>query len=283
MLPAVIGMNRIKDLRHWLRSVPGRVDVPRIVGPTKLLVISVVLGLAVGLVAVGFRSLIVWCNGLFFPHDPEQLFLIGRWWKHLVFLIPAVGGLATGIVMRWGRIEGKGVTGVPEVIEAVSLKGGRLNIAMGFKGLLSAVTIGSGGSAGPEGPIVEIGSSLASFAGQRLRLSGRELRLLAGCGAAAGIAAVFGAPLGGIFFALEIILSEFAVHTFAPVVLSAVAASVVARSLLGDQPAFQVAVGSVGSLYDLLPYALLGVSAGVGSAGFISALQRRQASVSGWR
>lgn len=276
-------MNRTSDIRSWLRSIPARMDVPRIIGPTKLLVMSVVLGLAVGLLAVGFRSLIVWCNALFFPRDPEQLFVIGRWWKYLVFLIPAVGGLVTGIVMRWSRIEGKGMTGVPEVIEAVSLKGGRLSIAMGFKGLLSAVTIGSGGSAGPEGPIVEIGSSLASFAGQRLRLSGRELRLLAGCGAAAGISAVFGAPLGGIFFALEIILSEFAIHTFAPVVLAAVAASVIAKSFLGEQPAFQVVVGSVGSLNDLLPYCLLGLLAGTVSVGYINALQRSQALFAGWR
>jgi chloride channel protein, CIC family len=271
-------MNKIRSLAD-----PIRTRASRMAGPTKLLIISAVIGLVVGLVAVGFRSLIVWCNGIFFPYHPEQLFLIGRWWKYLACLIPAVGGLLVGVVMLLAKLDEKGITGVPEVIEAVLLKGGKLNLKMGFKGLLSVVTIGSGGSAGPEGPIVEIGSSLASYLGQQLRLSGRELRLLAGCGAAAGIAAVFGAPLGGIFFSLEIILNEFAIHTFAPVVLSSVVAAVVSRSLLGDQPAFQVTVGTIGSLSDLLPYALLGLLAGTASVAFINILQRSQAYFSRWR
>ncbi|HTY08727.1 MAG TPA: chloride channel protein, partial [Candidatus Edwardsbacteria bacterium] len=186
-----------------LRSVSDRVHILTIVSPAKPLVISVALGLMVGLVAVGFRSLIGWSNGLFFPHDPEHLFIIGRWWKYLICLIPAVGGLLVGIAMRYFVARDKAISGVPEVIESVLLKGGRLDLRMGLKGLLSAVTIGSGGSAGPEGPIVEIGASLSSFVGQKLQLSGSDLRLLAGCGSAAGIAAVFGAPLGGIFFALE--------------------------------------------------------------------------------
>lgn len=260
-----------------------RLRASRMAGPTKLLIISAGIGLVVGLVAVGFRSLIIWSNGIFFPYHPERLLLIGRWWKYFVCLIPAVGGLLVGVIMLLAKIEKKCISGVPEVIEAVLLKGGRLNLKMGLKGLLSVITIGSGGSAGPEGPIVEIGSSLASYLGQRLRLTGRELRLLVGCGAAAGIAAVFGAPLGGIFFSLEIILNEFAIHTFAPVVLSSVVAAVVARTFLGDQPAFQVTLGSIGSLSDLLPYAMLGLLAGIVSVMFINFMQRSQAYFAGWR
>lgn len=260
-----------------------RKDVIKIASPTKLLSISAAIGLVVGLSAVGFRSLIVWCNGLFFPQHPEQTLLLGRWWKYLAFLIPAVGGLIVGLLLRLLKDDKQRLTGVPEVIEAVFLKSGKLNLGMGLKGLLSVVTIGSGGSAGPEGPIVEMGSSLSSYIGQRLKLPGSEMRLLVACGAAAGISAVFGAPLGGIFFALEIILSEFAISTFAPVVLSSVVAAIIAKSLLGSQPAFQTTVGSIGSLNDLFLYALLGVLSGLVSVLFINSLQRWGALFARWR
>lgn len=244
--------------------------------PTRMLLLGVGVGAVTGLAAVGFRSLINFSTGMFFPHDPHQTFLIGEWWNYLAFLVPALGGLLVGGILYLFFREDQQFSGVPEVMAAVALKSGMLRLQTGFKGLLSAVTIGSGGSAGPEGPIVEIGSSLGSYLGQRLGLSGNELRLMAGCGAAAGIAGVFGAPLGGVFFALEIILGEFAVNTFAPVVLSAVASSVVSRSFLGDQPAFQVAVTSLVSLYDIIPYLMLGVFSGLVSVLFISSMQSSQ-------
>ncbi len=245
-------------------------------GSTRMLLVGAALGVAVGLVAVGFRSLILFSNELFFPHHPEQFGVIGRWWRYLSVLVPAVGGLVVGLVMHFLLREDKQLSGVPEVLSAVTLKGGRLSPVMGLKGLLSAVTIGSGGSAGPEGPIVEIGSSFASYLGQKFKLSSNELRLFAGCGAAAGIAAVFGAPLGGVFFALEIILGEFAIATFGPVVLSAVGASVVSRTFLGEQPAFQVTVGRLGSLYDIIPYLVLGIFSGLASVLFVNAIGRSQ-------
>jgi len=244
--------------------------------PTRILLLGVGLGIITGLVAVAFRSLIIFSNSMFFPHDPQKIFLIGRWWQYLAFLIPAIGGLLVGGILYLFFREDEPLSGVPEVMAAVYLKGGLLNPKMGLKGLLSAITIGSGGSAGPEGPIVEIGSSLGSYLGQKLRLTGNELRLMAGCGAAAGIAAVFGAPLGGVFFALEIILGEFAINTFAPVVLSAVAASVISRTFLGDQPAFQVTVTTLGSLYDILPFFVLGLLSGLVSVLFINAIYKGQ-------
>jgi CIC family chloride channel protein len=242
-----------------------------------MLLLGVLAGAVTGLAAVAFRSLINFSTGLFFPHDPQQVFLVGKWWNYLAFLIPALGGLLVGGIIYLFLRDDQQFSGVPEVMAAVSLKSGMLRLRTAGKGLLSVITIGSGGSAGPEGPIVEIGSSLGSYLGQKLRLSGNELRLMAGCGAAAGIAGVFGAPLGGVFFALEIVLGEFAVNTFAPVVLAAVASSVVSRTFLGDQPAFQVAVTSLGSLYDIIPYLILGLLSGLASVLFISALQSSQA------
>lgn len=239
----------------------------------RLLVLGVVIGMITGLVGVGFRQLIELCANFFFSHQPERLFLIGRWWRYLVFLVPALGGLITGVALHlWLKEDEAG--GVPEVMMAVSLKGGIVKIKNGLKGLLAAITIGSGGSAGPEGPIVEISASLGSWLGQKLQLSHSELRLLVGCGAAAGISAVFAAPLGGLFFALEIILGEFSLSSFAPIVLASVSSSVVAKTILGDQPAFQVKSAGLGSVYDIIFYMLLGVLAGLVAVGFKEMLSR---------
>ncbi|MBU1356240.1 MAG: chloride channel protein [Candidatus Edwardsbacteria bacterium] len=263
-----------KFKKHALRAVERMTMMGR---PTRILLLGVGVGILTGLTAVAFRSLIIFSNSLFFPHDPHQIFLIGRWWRYLAFLIPAIGGLLVGGIMYLFFRKEEPLSGVPEVMAAVSLKGGMLSPKTGLKGLLSAITIGSGGSAGPEGPIVEIGSSLGSYLGQKLKLTSSELRLMAGCGAAAGISGVFGAPLGGVFFALEIILGEFAITTFAPVVLSAVAAAVISRTFLGDQPAFQVAaVNSLGSLYDIIPFLVLGLLSGLISVLFINTLYKGQ-------
>ncbi len=245
-------------------------------GPAKMMAAGVLVGAAVGLAAVGFRFLINLSSGFFFPHDPRLFGLMGHWWRYLAAMIPALGGLIVGLALQYLLGEQKGISGMPEVLWSVAVKGGRLRPRMGIKGLLSAVTMGSGGSAGPEGPIVEIGSSLSSYFGQKTGLSLSENRLFAGCGAAAGIAGVFGAPLGGLFFALEVVLGEFSISSFTPVVLSAVAASVVSRSFFGDQPAFQVTVVSLGSLWDTIPYLLLGIFSGLVSVLFVSSISRSQ-------
>ena len=108
------------------------------------------------------------------------------------------------------------------------------------KALASAVTIGMGGSTGREGPVIQIGSALGSTCGQILHLSPERIRTLVGCGAAGGIAATFNAPIAGAFFALEVILGNFAIPAFAPIVLSSVLATAVSRAYLGDSPAFVV-------------------------------------------
>ena len=146
------------------------------------------------------------------PHLPG----LGIWF---VVLAPVVGGLVYGpLIARFAR-EAKG-HGVPEVMLAVSENGGRIRPRVAaVKALASAICIGSGGSVGREGPIVQIGSALGSTVGQVLRLPESRLRLLVACGAAGGISATFNAPIAGVFFALELILRDFEVESFGVVVL----------------------------------------------------------------
>jgi CIC family chloride channel protein len=134
--------------------------------------------------------------------------------------------------------EAKG-HGVPEVMEAVALRGGRIRpVVAVVKSLASSITIGSGGSVGREGPIVQIGSAIGSTFSRLFHLSDERTRNLVACGAAAGIAATFNAPIAGVIFALEVILAEFGLMQFTSVVVASVTSSVIGRVFFGDIPAF---------------------------------------------
>jgi CIC family chloride channel protein len=166
----------------------------------------------------------------------------------LVIIIPAVGGAIYGpLIYRYAR-EAKG-HGVPEVMEAVALHGGRIRPRVAIiKALASSICIGTGGSAGREGPIAQIGAALGSTIGQALKLSGERVRNLVACGAAGGIAATFNAPIAGAIFALEVILGRFHTVYFGAVVISAVTADVVAQLFEGGSRAFAVRVHTGQSL-----------------------------------
>jgi CIC family chloride channel protein len=234
--------------------------------------LAVLVGLAAGLGAVCFRHLINFFQRLAYgPGDDLIDILPALPWSAKVW-VPAVGGLIVGpLVYFWAR-EAKG-HGVPEVMEAVALKGGliRKRIVV-VKSLASAICIGSGGAVGREGPIVQIGSAIGSAIGQVFRISADRMRTLVGCGAAAGIAATFNAPIAGAMFALEIILSDFGLATFSPIVISAVVATAISRHFLGDFPAFIVPAYELVSLWEFPLYLLLGViCAGLGVV-FVNAL-----------
>jgi chloride channel protein, CIC family len=151
-------------------------------------------------------------------------------------VIPVVGGLVYGpLIYRYAR-EARG-HGVPEVMNAVAENGGRIPPQVAaVKSVASTVCIGAGGSVGREGPIVQIGSALASGLGQWVRMPESRLRILVACGAAGGIAATFNAPITGVFFGVEIILREFSIEAIFTVMLSALAADLVARQFLGSAP-----------------------------------------------
>jgi CIC family chloride channel protein len=202
--------------------------------------------------------------------DPLDRVRALEWWWRLA--IPAIGGLIVGPLIYFFAREARG-HGVPEVMKAVATRGGVIRARVVFlKAIASAVSIGTGGSVGREGPIVQIGSAMGSALGQLLRLQVLQVRTLVACGAAAGIAATFNAPIAGALFAAEVILADFAVAQFTPIVISSVVATVASRFFLGNHPAFLVPPYEIVSPFELLPYMVTGVIAGVVAVVFIRAL-----------
>ena len=215
----------------WLRA-----------GRGGMFLLALLIGAGAGLGAVVFRYLIYFVTWLATGHDEfGQQGYVGSAhlpWLGLAFfvVIPVIGGLLYGpLIYRYAR-EARG-HGVPEVMIAVAEGGGRIRPQVSVvKALASALCIGVGGSVGREGPIVQIGSALASSLGQRIKMPENRLRILVACGAAGGIAATFNAPITGVFFGVEIILREFSVDALFTVMLAAMIADITAIPFLGDKP-----------------------------------------------
>ncbi|MDP3938699.1 MAG: chloride channel protein [Deltaproteobacteria bacterium] len=226
-----------------------------------MVVVAIFTGVAGGFGAIAFRELIKLVQSRFFGGSGDLLPIASALpWTYRL-LIPALGGLIVGPLVYFFAREAKG-HGVPEVMEAVTLRGGTIRPrVVAVKALASAISIGSGGSVGREGPIVQIGSALSSTIGQFLRLPSRHLRTIVACGAASGIAATFNAPIAGALFAVEIILGDFGVAQFSPIVISSVVATVLSRHFLGDFPAFDVPDYALVSPFELVPYMGLGIVA----------------------
>ena len=231
---------------------------------------AVIVGVGGGFGAVGFRALITAETYLAFN-------IIGAALGKVIGVVAIVVQLALGgAIAAWIAStfapEAKG-HGVPEVMEAVALRGGKMRPrVIAIKALASATSIGFGGSCGREGPIVQIGSTIGSVLGQLVRAPAPIVRTLVACGAAAGISATFNAPIGGVFFAAEVILGEFAPRSFAAIVVSSVLAAVIGRAFLGNHPSFSAAGFVLISPYELILYAILGVIAAVWATGFVRML-----------
>ncbi len=235
---------------------------------------AIVIGILAAYGAIGFRFLIEFSQYLFFQTGEYSLdwVMAMPWWQRL--LLPALGGLIVGPIMHFVAQEVRG-SGVPEVMESVAVRGGSIRPRVILsKVLAAAVTIGSGGSAGREGPIVQIGSAIGSAFGQLLSVSARRLRTFVACGAAAGIAATFNAPIAGALFAAEVIIGDFAVAQFSPVVIASVVATVISRHYIGDVPAFQVPEYHLVSPFEFIPYTILGILAGLIAVLFITTLYK---------
>jgi CIC family chloride channel protein len=241
---------------------------------TTMAILAVIVGLAAGLGAVGFRHLIDFFQSIFYGSDGDLLELVQSTSWYLKVWVPAAGGLVVGPLVYFLAREAKG-HGVPEVMESVALKSGIIRKRVVFiKTLASAICIGTGGSVGREGPIVQIGSAIGSTIGQLLKISADRIRTLVGCGAAAGIAATFNAPIAGSMFALEIILGDFGLATFSPIVISSVTATAVSRYFLGDSPAFFVPVYQLISAWEFPLYIAMGLFCSVVGVTFTAVLYR---------
>jgi len=231
---------------------------------TQLMAFALVIGAASALGVVAFYRLI----------DLAYALLVTRIGLHLVptaaaFYRPLVTALALWIawsIVRWARIP-DGQT-VPDVQLAVAKRGGIVRFRpVVIRTLAAVVTLAGGGSAGSEGPTAVLGSAIGSVTGRAMRFQPRRLKILVGCGAAAGISAAFNAPFAGAFFALEEVLGSFSIGAFSPVVIASVAAAITVRPFLGSHPAFHIPpYGSIRPISIVLLYPLLGIACGLASA-----------------
>jgi chloride channel protein, CIC family len=237
-------------------------------------------GALVGLAAVGFRWFINLIENLSFKGRFEATaaetneFIVSPWgWA--VVLVPFLGGLAVGLIRKaWPESRQRGVA---EVMAAVQARGGHLRARSSWgHAIMSAITVGTGGSTGREGPIAYIGASLGSSVARRFNLTLRDVKVLVGCGFAAGIAATFDAPMGGVLLALEIIVPEFSTHAFIPLVLATVVAVTLARLFVPGAATFEVGGFEMGSPWELLLFVVLGFFCGIGGVFFIRAMGHSQ-------
>lgn len=247
-----------------------------------LSVIAVLVGAVTGFGAILFRALIAVVHNLSFFGRLSSIYDANVYtpaapWGVWVILVPVLGGVGVVFLVRTFAPEARG-HGVPEVMDAIFYKEGRIRaVVAAVKSLASALSIGTGAAVGREGPIIQIGASLGSSIGQLGRLEAWQRITLVAAGAGAGIAATFNTPIGGVIFAVELMMPEVSPRTFLPVALATGTATFIGQIFFGPLPAFDVpAVAAVAvppsAIYLLVLYALLGVIAGVAAAGFIRAL-----------
>lgn len=228
--------------------------------------LAILVGLLSGLGAVAFIYMIKAFQWVFFNQGATALKFLHDYY---VILLPVMGGLIIGPLIYLLAREAKG-DGPPEVMEAAALKGGRIRAHVAaVKALVSAICIGSGGSVGREGPIIQIGSSIGSTISQWLRLPEDWTKTMLLCGAAGGISAIFNAPIGGVFFALEVIQRRFMAANLGFVVISSVTANFIAHRFLGDTPSFAIPGYTMASYWEIVPYILLGIICGLVAVGFV--------------
>ena len=259
----------VLKVRMRLRLIGLRLGLERFI---ELDLLAIVVGAVAGLGAVGFRYLIEWAAVAFDVLGSLGV-AVGPFWLPLGLLaMPAIGGLLVGVMVTYGAPEAEG-HGVPEVMTALALEGGRIRPRVPVvKAIASAVTIGSGGSAGSEGPIGQIGAGAGSALGQLFHLREPELKVLTVCGISAGIAAIFNAPIGGALFGLEVVMMGIEPVAVIPVLISTVVGTAISSYFFGQDPWFTVPSHPVSYGPELLLFFLLGAVMGVLSVVWIKAL-----------
>jgi CIC family chloride channel protein len=246
---------------HWLKGNE----------PLYLGLLSLLVGVLAGYGALFLRFGIEWVAELWTGERAWSMALHSiPWWLFIV--APVSGGLLVGwINNRWLPADEARV--IPGVIEALSERGGHITARKAAgEAISNIVSVGSGASMGREAPTVALGSALASLLSQKLGLTEKQMRTMIGCGVAAGIAASFNAPIAGVLFALEVILTDYAIATFTPIVLSAVVATIITRAELGNFPVFTIPDFRLVSSWEIPAYVGLGIFCGLISVGIVRSL-----------
>jgi len=257
----------------------------------RLSVYAVLVGVVCGLAAVGFRHLmgvirnLAFLGEISFAYD-EQTHFITKWGA-AVILIPAAGLVASRLLVDYLAPKNSG-HGVPELMYAVIERGGRIEMRTTLvKVLSSAVTLGTGGSAGRVGPVIQFGAGFGSFLGRLVKLPPRAVIVLVGAGVAATVSSNFNAPIGGMFFAAELILPEYSIVTIMPLVIAATVGTYTSSLFLGTAPAFAIPRYQLTSPLEFLSYIALGFACAGMAVLFMKSLYKasdleRRMSIPGW-
>ena len=267
-------LRRLRDLRHAVEiTLARRFGLATREDRVFLLLIGVV-GVIAGTLGSAVHGLITLLQRVLW--GPGALVDAARaapWW--VVVATPALGGLVVGLIFRFARERPKGGGGMSQLIEAVLLTGGKVPPRPVVASALAAVvTVGSGGSLGREGPMIRLGAMFSSWLGSRLGMAPHRLKILVGCGAAAGLAAAYNIPIGGALFAMEVILGNFALEIFGPIVASSVISTLIARAAQGgDVPRYAAPGYALVSGWEILIYVGLGLLGAVASVLFVLALR----------
>ena len=246
----------------------------------QLSMLAIPVGLLSAGVIIGFRMLVETSQALLLPGgDVENYEALGPLMR---FLLPAGGGLLIGLGLQYLRDETR-QTGIVHVMERLAYHQGKLPLRNAITQFIgAAISIISGHSVGREGPSVHLGATSGSLLGQWLRLPNNSNRTLAACGIAAAIAASFNTPLAGVIFAMEVVMMEYSLASFAPVILSAVIATTLTQAVFGSGAVFTIPPTQLGSLLELPYVTLMGVALGSLAALFIHLLQRSTSRSSHW-
>jgi CIC family chloride channel protein len=250
----------------------GFVRVRRVIENDQLLLVLVALliGALGAFGVIAFRGLITLIQMVALGFDSPHVLEFARtlpWWR--ILLSTTFGGLAIGLFVRY-VVPGRRPQGVPDVMEAAALRGGRLSLKTTITGAIAnAASIGVGGSVGREGAVIHLGATMASWVSQRMRLPPAMVRTALGCGVASAVAASFNAPIAGVFFALEVVIGNYAISTFAPLVVASVVGTMISRLYYGDFPSFILPQYQIVSAWEFFAFALLGLICAAVSLSFM--------------
>ncbi|MAS44554.1 MAG: voltage-gated chloride channel [Rhodobacteraceae bacterium] len=239
--------------------------------------IALLVGLGGGAAALGFRLAISSIQTLIYGADDHRLHTTLAGLDPVIVVgVPILGGLAVGVILHLFTADGRAGS-VAQVIEAAALRNGRVPIRSGLaSAAASLITLSTGGSTGREGPVVHLASVISTWVSDRIHAAPVTARDLLGCAVAAAVAASFNAPIAGALFALEVVLRHFALHAFAPIVIAAIAGTVISRLQMGNVAEFRLPEHSLAFYQELPAFLILGLVSGLAAVAVMKAVFRAE-------